>query len=235
VSAREPDALVSVVIPVHDGEKYLADAVRSALAQRYRPIEVLIIDDGSTDRSAEIATSFGAPVRVHRQANQGIGGALNTGVALARGELFAFLDGDDLWTEDKLDVQMAALASEPTLEAVLGQVVHFFGPELPAATRARIVLPPSTGPGHLHGALLIRRAAFARIGAFRMDLRVGQFVDWFARAREAGLRTRMLPDLVLRRRVHPGSMSLSDSSHRSDFARVARGALERRRARGSPP
>lgn len=235
MSTLPQEALISVIIPVHDGERYLAEALRSALAQRYRPIEVVVVDDGSTDRSAEIARAFGPPVRVHPQSNAGIGGALNAGAELARGDFFAFLDADDLWVGEKLELQMAAFASDPTLEAVLGRVVHFFSPELPPAARARIVLPEATTDGYLHGTLLIRRAAFARVGPFRVDLRVGQFVDWFARAREAGLRSRMLRDLVLRRRVHPDSMSAGRPSHRSDFARVARAALERRRVREVEP
>lgn len=235
MSAREHESLVSVIVPVHNGERYLAEALRSALSQQYRPIEILVVDDGSTDGSLEIARGFGAPVRVHHQSNTGIGGALNAGAALACGGFFAFLDADDLWGGDKLGPQMAAFASEPALEAVFGQVVHFFSPELPPAVTAQIALPPGITAGYLAGTLLVRRAAFARVGPFRVDLRVAQFVDWLARAREADLRTRMLPDLVLHRRVHPHSMSVGKPDHRADFARVARAAIERRRARGLLP
>jgi glycosyltransferase involved in cell wall biosynthesis len=119
-----PRPSISVVIPVHNGELYLAEAVDSALAQTHRPAEVVVVDDGSTDGTAEVAAGLGAAVRYVHQRNRGPGGAMNRGVALARGEYVAFLSADDVWEPEKLAGQMAALVADPSLDLVFGHVQH---------------------------------------------------------------------------------------------------------------
>ena len=100
--------LVSVIIPVYNGESYLSEAVESVYAQTIRPLEVIVIDDGSTDGSAAVARSF-EDVRFYRQPNRGAADARNRGTELAHGSFLAFLDADDVWTPQKLRIQMAAL------------------------------------------------------------------------------------------------------------------------------
>src|SRR5690349_2600271 len=95
--------LVSVVIPVFDGEAYLAAAIESALAKTYARVEVIVVDDGSTDGSASVAARY--DVRLVRQSNRGVSAACNAGVEAARGELIAFLDADDLWPPERLEIQ----------------------------------------------------------------------------------------------------------------------------------
>src|SRR5436309_14667644 len=113
--------LVSVVIPVYNGERYLADAIQSVLDQTYRNFEVIVVDDGSTDRSAEIAKRFGEAVRYVYRTNGGVCKARNAGIAAARGAYIAFLDQDDLWLHDKLAAQVAYLDSHPEAGAVYCQ------------------------------------------------------------------------------------------------------------------
>ena len=103
---------VSVVIPVYNAARFLADAIRSVQAQRHPRIEIIVVDDGSTDGSGEVARSF-AGVRCLRQANGGIAAARNAGVHEARGNLLAFLDADDLWTPGKLALQLDVLRADP--------------------------------------------------------------------------------------------------------------------------
>src|SRR3954452_10452644 len=98
--------LVSVVIPVWNCEAYVGEAVASVLAQGRGPLQIVLVDDGSTDDSVEAARRAGAQIEVVRQENGGIGAARNAGVARARGELLAFLDSDDRWTPGKLAAQM---------------------------------------------------------------------------------------------------------------------------------
>jgi glycosyltransferase involved in cell wall biosynthesis len=93
---------ITAIIPVHNGERHLAEAIQSVLAQTLPPGEIIVVDDGSTDASAAIAQSFGAPVRVLAQPNLGPAAARNLGLAHATGDLLAFLDADDLWTPNKL-------------------------------------------------------------------------------------------------------------------------------------
>ncbi len=91
---QTPQPLVSVVIPAYNAAGYLAPTIESVLAQTYRPIEVLVVDDGSSDDTVAIARSFGDPVRVIEQENRGPAGARNTGFAGARGDIIALLDAD---------------------------------------------------------------------------------------------------------------------------------------------
>jgi glycosyltransferase involved in cell wall biosynthesis len=227
-----PRARVSVVIPVHDGRRYIADAIESVLGQTAPAFEVIVIDDGSTDESAAVAERYAPRVSVHRQENAGIGATRNRGVALAQGDMIAFLDADDLWEPRKLELQLGAMAADPKPDIVLGHVRQFVDPGLDPEAAALIDCPDGLQPGYLPGALLARREAFERVGAFREDLRVGEFVDWMARAGELGLREGMLADHVLSRRLHDTNRSLEDRTDMIDFVRVAKAALDRRRTAG---
>src|SRR3989441_7830895 len=113
--------VVSVVIPVYNGERYLADAIQSVLDQTYQNLEVIVVDDGSRDGSAAVAKRFGEAIRYVHRANGGVCKARNTGIAVARGTYLAFLDQDDLWLPDKLAAQVAYLDSHPEVGAVYCQ------------------------------------------------------------------------------------------------------------------
>jgi glycosyltransferase involved in cell wall biosynthesis len=103
---------ISVVIPCYNGSKYLHETLKSVLAQTFPPLEVIVVDDGSTDDSAAIAESYGPPVRVIRQPNQGESVARNRGIEEANGEWVAFLDADDMWLPEKLAEQAKLMAPE---------------------------------------------------------------------------------------------------------------------------
>src|SRR5262249_22905464 len=154
----------------------------SVRAQAHGNLEIVVIDDGSTDATAEIAAAAG--VRLERQPQRGAGAARNAGLALARGDFVAFLDADDLWTEGRLAAQLRAAASHPGDDLFFGHVEHFISPEIDASKAAELHCPPGSQPAHLVGCLLARVSAFERVGGFREDLRVGEFVDWCARADE---------------------------------------------------
>jgi glycosyltransferase involved in cell wall biosynthesis len=215
------DPLVSVIIPVRDGERYLAEAVRSVLDQSYEQVDPIVVDDGSQDGTADVARGFEDALRYVRQAPAGTAAALNRGIGLARGPFLAFLDADDLWTPRKLELQVAALARDPGLDIVFGHVRQF---------RDLVSAPAEPQPGLSKGTMVVRRESFERVGAFDTAWRVGDFVDWYARAEDRGLVSTMLPDVVMLRRLHAGNSTLRDSGALVDYARVARAALERRRA-----
>src|SRR4029078_4929566 len=107
--------LVSVIIPVFNGERFLGDALSSVQAQDYRPLEVLVADDGSTDASATLAESF-AGVRCLRLEHAGVSRARDRGGAASNGEWLAFLDADDIWLPGKISAQVAAARADPELE-----------------------------------------------------------------------------------------------------------------------
>lgn len=123
---REQDMMrVSVVIPCFNAESFLGDTIRSVLGQTYSPHEVIVVDDGSRDNSAAIAASFGEPIRVIRQSNQGECAARNTGLDLARGDWIAFLDADDLWTPKKLECQVAEAGRGPDIVCIHTRFYQF--------------------------------------------------------------------------------------------------------------
>jgi glycosyltransferase involved in cell wall biosynthesis len=224
--------LISVMIGVYNAEPYLAEAIESVLAQDYVPLELIVVDDGSNDGSAEVAKSF-PQVNYFFQENAGNGAARNRAVEAATGDLFSFVDADDRFTPGKLALQKAALDADPELDMVFGHVREFLSPELDEETRNSLRPPaPEPMPWTAPNLMLIRRESFLRVGPFSTTFRVGVTVDWFARASEAGLRYAVLPEVVLERRLHTQNNGLRESGARSQYLDVIRAAMERRRAAG---
>lgn len=221
---------VSAIVVVRDGERYLADSLASLIEQSRPPEEVIVVDDGSQDGSRGVAEGFGPPVRVLTQPPSGIAAARNAGVAAARGHIIGFLDADDISAPDALASRLAAFDADPPPDIVWGLARHFRSPELDPQQTARLPCPPDALPAHLPGGALIVRAALERVGPFAVDLRMGEFVDWVARARDLGLREASVPSVVLHRRVHDKNHTLRNRADLSDLTVVMRRALQRRRA-----
>ena len=207
---------VSVIIPSYNAAAFLAEALGSVCAQTFADFEIIAVDDGSSDGSRAMLRGWpDARLRWSTQPHQGAAAARNAGVLLARARYVAFLDADDVWLPGKLAAQVAALEADPALMLVFGHYQAFGrGGEQPAA------------PGYSSGTLLARRAAFLKVGLFATHWRVGEFIDWYARADEAGLARALQPDVVLRRRVHAGNLT---RGARQDYAAVL-AAMRRRRA-----
>jgi glycosyltransferase involved in cell wall biosynthesis len=227
---------ISAIVPIYNREAYLAEAIASILNQSMPPTEVIVVDDGSSDRSGEIVKSFPA-VRYHYQTNQGAAAARNQGVRLATGDFFAFLDSDDLWLLDKLERQLAAFAKNNHLDAVFGQVRQFFSPDLDEETKQKTQIPQGVIPGYHVGTMLIRREAFFRVGWFETEFKQVEFVSWYLRSLDAGLQIAMLPEIVMERRIHHTNQGRNPEVDRREYARILKASLDRRRAAGkmNPP
>jgi glycosyltransferase involved in cell wall biosynthesis len=224
-----PTPTVSVIIPVYNGERFLAEAIQSVLDQTLPPDEIIVVDDGSTDASAEIARSFGPPVRVLTQANLGPAAARNLGVENASGDLLAFLDAADLWTLEKLARQVEVLRDAPACEVVLGRVENFISPEMDTDQRMRLARA-ATQTGEIHvGALLIHRSAFLRVGWFDTRWRQSDFVEWWGRSTQADLTYTGLSELVLRRRLHTDNLTRRERAERHEYLAMLRQRLIRQR------
>ncbi|MDH4209610.1 MAG: glycosyltransferase family 2 protein [Anaerolineae bacterium] len=225
--------LVSVVVPVYNCERYLPEALESVLAQTYRPIEIIVVDDGSTDGSADAAQRLGPTVRYCWQSHSGASAARNRGVDLAKGGFLAFLDADDLWLEAKLALQLAAFEADPTLDIVFGHVQQFPSPDLEDSAKVRLRYSAEKLPGHVPSTMLITREAFLRVGPFESHWRLGEFMDWYLRALERGPKTLMLPDVLARRRLHADNLGVRERDSQGDYLRILKASLDRRR--GSAP
>lgn len=220
---------ISVVIPVFNGADYLAECIASVLAQTVPAQAIIIVDDGSVDDTPRIAKSFGEKVHYIRQNNRGLANARNTGHGAVRGEFLAFLDCDDLWVPQKLEWQLAACRGAGEGTICFGQVLQFASPELTETERAQLRFEAGPRPGWLASTLLLRNDDFARSGAFDESLRVGEFIEWFGRARAHGLTPLMLPDLVAKRRIHRNNLGRRDRDRRGDYSKALKKVLDRRR------
>ena len=222
--------LISVMIGAYNAAPYLGEAIESVFAQTHRPLELIVVDDGSDDGTGDVARSFGDRLQFVRQERRGNGASRNRAVELARGDYFAFLDADDRFTPSKLELQLAALQADPALDVVFGHVREFVTPELDDAARAAIRPPAPVSPWAAPNLMLVRRASFERVGPFTTQVRVGVTLDWFARAQEAEMKTLILPEVVLERRLHAGNNGLRERDARAEYIRVLKTALDRRRA-----
>lgn len=219
---------ISVIMPVYNGERYLAAAIASVLAQSTPPDEILVVDDGSSDGSAAVAQSFPA-VRYLWQAQAGASVARNHGVAAATGEWLAFLDADDLWTVEKLSRQRAILETKPAVDMVFGQVQQFYSPEVDAM-KTRPPLPSGEQMAGYHvGAMLIRRTAFETVGPFDPQWQVAHFIEWYGRAATLGLQSLVLPEVVMKRRIHTTNLGIrAHDQARREYLRLAKMRLDQR-------
>jgi len=224
--------LVSVIIPVYNYDRYLGEAIESVLGQTHPHLEVIVVDDGSTDRSSEVAKGFvDRGVRYCHQVHAGIGPARNKGVEFAQGEFLAFLDADDRWPPEKIERQLNAFESDPALEMVFGQALQLQnGPAWEAAVNDYKPSVDGMVPGMVPGTMLIKRNAFFRVGLFKGDLKVGEFIDWYARAVELQVRSLVMADLFLWRRIHGSNQGVRERQSVSDYARVLKAKLDRKRA-----
>jgi glycosyltransferase involved in cell wall biosynthesis len=222
--------LVTVMIGVYNCEDYLAEAIDSVLAQTYEPVELVVVDDGSTDGTAEVARSYGDRLRFAQQERGGMGAGRNHAVSLAQGDYFAFLDADDRFRPAKLEQQMAAFERDRELDVVFGHMSEFKSPDLDPALAATLRAPVPDAPWPTPNLMLVRRDAFFRVGLFSTSLRVGIGVDWYARALEAGLRQEMIPDVVLERRLHAQNNGIRERDSRFQYLHVLKASIDRRRA-----
>lgn len=226
---------ISVVIPAYQAARTILEALAGVYAQSLRPDEVILIDDGSTDGTADVVRRAFPQVEIIEQPNRGAAAATNVGLRRARGARIALLDADDLWPTYRLELQQAALARDRSLDGVGGHVESFLCPSLLPEEGARFRIPEAPEPSLLGTALLLRREALATVGLYAEELRVGFAIDWMHRAQHAGLRFATLDDTVLRRRVRPGSLSRRSHDRDRNYLEMARRAIARARAGEKQP
>ncbi len=183
-----PPTAVDVIIPAHNAERFLEETLRSALAQSLE-CEILVVDDGSTDRTPEIARSFGKRIRLIQQPNARQAAARNTGVRAGTSQFVAFLDADDVWEPSKLSRQMACLQANPEMGLVYCSIREMDVDSRPLGEhRARLrgkilreILLGADSAAHLGSTCLMRREIFEEVGGFDPDLPPCEDTDLFWR------------------------------------------------------
>ena len=221
--------LVSVIIPAYNAAKYLGEAIDSVVGQTHDRVEIIVVDDGSTDDTPRVAAGYGSALHYLVQPQRGQAAARNHGVRVSAGRYVAFLDADDLWEPDKLALQLAAFDADPRLDIVFGHVVQFWSPELSVPPAAPAVGEPMRGEHP--GTMLVTRAVFDGIGPFREDHALGEFIEWYSRALVDDLNMTMLPSVVMRRRLHETNNGRVNNFGPAEYARMLRGVIDLRRGR----
>jgi glycosyltransferase involved in cell wall biosynthesis len=220
--------LVSVVTPAFNEEAFIGEALASVLAQTYRAVEMIVVDDGSSDRTAEIAAAH--PIHLRRQPHQGEAAARNAGLAAARGEYWTIFDADDVMPPQRLARQVALLDARSELDMVLGLTEAFVSPGQQRPGHYNPAWEAGPYAGH-PGTMLARRAVLDVVGPYDETLRLGEDLEWLARARDAGMSAGHLDDLCLRYRVHRANLSADVRANQRATLSVLRGPVRRRRAR----
>lgn len=199
--------LVSIVIPCYNHAEFLAEAIESALAQDHRPLEVIVIDDGSTDNAAEVAQSYGDKITYIRQDNQGLAGARNAGLARAKGDYLIFLDADDHLEPSYASETTRLLEQDPSLTFAYTQM-RLFGSEEGVTSHPDYDLVRLKRGNYINATAAFRRSAFDH-ASFDPDFR-GGWEDWdfFLTLAEQGKRGKLLDKPLLNYRKHAsGSMT----------------------------
>lgn len=215
----DPLPLVSVIIPVHNGAGFIEQAIDSVLAQGYHPLELIAIDDGSSDATAEILCRYADRVRHVRQNNQGPSAARNHGLYLAKGEIIAFLDADDRWPSARLRRHVDILRERKDIDLVIGPSLFFLHEADRQAFQGHIPPAPIVQPQL--GSATFRRMLFDRVGRFNEAMRFAEDLDWFERAMAMKVPIHISSPVALEYRVRAGSLS----DGRVDFAHHFLGAL----------
>jgi glycosyltransferase involved in cell wall biosynthesis len=224
---------ISVVVPICNGRRFLAEALDSIFAQTRPPLEVIAADDGSTDDSQAVVARYGERVHWLGQA-AGPAATRNLGLRAARGNLLAFLEPGDRWHPDKLERQVARFQARPGLDLCLTHLQPVWtDPEEAERHRGSPRAEPIAG--YAISTLLARRRAFEQIGPFSADFRLSDTTDWFVRAAEAGLVFELLPDVLVYSRVDSlDAGRRGDEPERDELLEIVQAALARQRAPGRP-
>jgi GT2 family glycosyltransferase len=221
--------LVSAIIPVFNGASFLAGAIENVLAQNYQPVEIIIVDDGSTEDTAENAAGYSGVVNYVYQLNAGPSAARNHGIKLAQGDMIAFLDVDDFWSENKLGMQAAYLQANPSIEIAQGLIQRVRLPEPGQSNRSDF--ERISGPYQYIniGSALFRKSVFDRVGLFDETLRDNEDTDWFIRAWENGVSKAVLDEVTLFYCQHRTNMSHSQAPVNYGLTKLIKKHLDRLR------
>lgn len=227
-----PTVTISALVPSYNSQDHLAETLEAILSQTWPPDEVIVADDGSTDDTTVVARAFTPDVTVLCLDHAGT--AMNRQRALdaSTGTLIAACDADDLWLPSKLETQLEVLAARPDLHAIGCLVDEFLSPE------ADEVHMPGRGLRRRAralgaSALMIRRSFLESAGGYLAQNELGESVEWYAKALSAGLNADVVPEVLVRRRIHANNTSRSFNDDKSSYLRIMREHLARRR-RGDP-
>jgi glycosyltransferase involved in cell wall biosynthesis len=220
--------LVSVIIPTFNRAAIIGRALCSVMEQTVSPHEIIVVDDGSTDGSRDIVSRQLPCARYIYQENGGPALARNRGLQEARGNMIAFLDSDDFWTKNKLEIQLALFDKDPALDIVSGQTQTIRDKNPPTANAVEDIGEPTHLFAYLSASLL-KKSCFDRVGPFNPGLRFANDMDWAMRAREIGLKRVFHDGIVSYYLRHGSNMTLDIEQTAQEAIAALKFSLDRRR------
>ncbi len=218
--------VVSCVIPVFNGERFLAEAIESVLDQSFVVAEVIVVDDGSTDATQAVTKRFGSRVTYLHQQNAGPSSARNLGISHASGDCVALLDSDDRWHPEKTAIQMAQFEARAELALSSTYMRNFWS----ADTVFEKANTPEDEAPNLASSLVVRRSLFEEIGLLDASLKHRDLHEFVLRATDAGHVAESLTDVLVERRIHDANMSHKRNAEgEAELLKIARARIARRR------
>ena len=218
--------LVSVVIPVFNGERFIKDAIKSVLSQSYRPLEIIVVDDGSTDKTAENIKEFPA-VKYIFQDNQGVSATRNKGLEAAQGELITFLDHDDILLSDSVSRRVVYMLENPEVWCIISKHRSYLEQDfdLPPWILESEFIDGAYGFGYL----MVKKDVFLKTGGFDPKYRTGELMDFFFRVNDTGQKIAKFPEITVLRRVHGKNLSKDVTAMRENLLKSAKASILRKR------
>lgn len=201
-----PTPLVSVIIPVFNGQAFLLQTLSSVTHQTYPNIEIIVIEDGSDKSSEKIVTTF-PQIQYHSQLHQGNAASRNSGINLSQGEFICFLDQDDLWPTDKIENQVKYFLKHPETQILSGLTTEFLEPGQKMPNWARTQAQTKSHKGASPGTWMVRRSFFNEVGFFKSELQAASDVEWLYRIKKLGFKICFLESVVLIKRIHNDNQS----------------------------
>lgn len=219
--------LVSIILPVKNGEKFLSLALESVLEQDYHPIEIIVVDGHSSDGSVAIARSYPL-VRLFSQSGHGLANAWNEGVDAATGEFIAFLSHDDQWAPNKLHLQVRYLMEHPEIQFTNTWFNFFLHPNcsIPAGFRENLLAGPQVS--RLMESLVARKSIFRLVGKFDTRYAVAPDMDWFARINDRGVPMAFIREVLLHKGVHDHNTSSNVLINNQNLLQALRESIHRK-------
>jgi len=227
--------LVSVVIPVKNGERFLASAIKSVLEQDYKPFEIIVVDGQSVDNTASIAKSYTQVRYILQSSDSGISRARNIGIDESKGELIAFISHDDVWLPNKLNAQVKYLIDHPEIQYTVTRVKFFMEPGCPIPPGFRKELLNKDYVGKMSETLVTRKSLFDLIGGFDPEITYGEDLDWFAKAKDNNISMAVIPEVLVYKRVCDSNVSYRPSDAREinrSILKSIKNSLDKQRNQG---
>lgn len=236
---------ISVIMPAYNEERFIAEAIESVLEQTWREFELIVLNDGSEDRTREIAESYArkdSRVRVVSHENMGIAATLDQGFRQSANEWVAMIQGDDLMMPDRLEKQLAFLAAHPELDVAGGLAKHIDSRGRIIARDVSLLLSHEAVREQFarnelicfnSSTAIVRKSAVNAVGGYRSQFRVGEDMDMWNRLLENGFKILVQPEYLAQYRIHSGSVCIARARYIRDQVHWYRDSMLRRRS-GQP-